>query len=108
MKTFIVIIFSVLGLLAAFVIGVVAGNTYNISDFLCPLEETPYVLETDFVSTSGITFPKGTVIPIRECAYMQRATIQFVIDNSIKLNKYKGDKKKGHGFAELSPKDEAK
>lgn len=88
-----------------FIGGVVVGNIYNVTDILCPPRAEPYVLEKDFISNSGIVIPKGTVIALRQCAYMQRFNYQFAIDNDIKLKPHTGDADIGYGFAELFPKE---
>ena len=103
----ILIAFTLLLILSvSFVGGVFVGNIYNVIDFLCPAKASPYILEQDFVSMSGIMIPKGTIVPIRECAYMQRFNWEFAIDNAIKLNEYKGDLNESYGFSELFPKVE--
>ena len=93
-------------LLVIFVGGVIVGNFYNLNDFLCPAKAEPYILEQDFVSKNGIVIPKGTVIPLRQCAYMQRFSYKFAIDNATELKQH-GDKLDGnYGFSELFPKRE--
>ena len=91
---------------ATFAGGVFVGNIYNVIDFLCPAKASPHILEQDFVSMSEIVIPKGTIVPIRGCAYMQRFNWEFAIDNAIKLNQYKGDLDENYGFSELYPKVE--
>ncbi|MCU7811590.1 MAG: hypothetical protein KZQ77_10170 [Candidatus Thiodiazotropha sp. (ex Notomyrtea botanica)] len=90
--------------LMIFVSGVIAGNSYQITDLLCPVTASPYLLEEDFVTDSGILFPKGTVIPLRHCAYMQRFRWHFAIDNSVQLNQAKSQSVHDYGFSELSKK----
>ena len=86
--------------------GVIVGNFYNMTDFLCPAKAESYILEQDFISKSGILFPEGAVIALRQCAYMQRFNYRFAIDNATELKQY-GNKIDGnHGFAELYPKSE--
>jgi len=82
------------------------GSIYNVTDLLCPVKSEPYILEQDFIGKSGILVPKGTVIPLRQCAYMQRFTYQFAIDNVFEIKQYKGDMESDYGFTELHPKAE--
>jgi len=89
-----------------FVGGVLVGSLYNVTDYLCPFKAEPYILEQDFIGKSGILVPKGTVIPLRQCAYMQRFTYQFAIDNAAEIKRYKGDIDSDYGFSELYPKAE--
>ena len=93
-------------LLLIFVGGVVVGNFYNFTDFLCPAKAEPYILEQDFVSKSGIVIPKGTVIPLRQCAYMQRFNYNFAIDNATELKQHRDKLDGNYGFSELYPKNE--
>ena len=93
-------------LLLIFVGGVVVGNFYNFTDFLCPTKAEPYILEQDFVSKNGIVIPKGTVIPLRQCAYMQRFNYKFAIDNATELKQHRDKLKGNYGFSELYPKNE--
>jgi hypothetical protein len=84
-----------------FIGGVVVGNVYNATDFLCPVKASPYILEQDFMSKEGILIPEGTVIDMRKCAYMQRFDYRFALDNDIKLKKYAGTSNDKRGYAEL-------
>ena len=86
--------------------GVLVGNYYNVADFLCPAKAEPYVLDQDFISKDGILIPKGTVIALRQCAYMQRFTYKFAIDNSIKIEPHTEKTDTNYGFAELYPQSE--
>lgn len=86
-----------------FIGGVIAGNFYNVTDILCPVKTEPYILEQDFISKSGILVPKGTVIPLRKCAYMQRIKYQFAIDNATELKRHRGKVDANYGFSELYP-----
>ncbi|WP_432470326.1 hypothetical protein [Amphritea sp. HPY] len=95
---------TILVALVIFVSGVIAGNTYQITDFLCPGTASPHLLEEDLVSENGIIFPKGTVIPLRQCAYMQRFKWHFAIDNSVQLNQAEPENGHNYGFSELSKK----
>lgn len=88
-----------------FVGGVLVGNIYNVTDILCPAKAEPYVLEQDFISKDGILVPKGTVIALRKCAYMQRFNYRFAIDNATRLKQYKSKTDAAYGFAELYPKN---
>ena len=90
--------------LIVFVSGMVVGNGYQITDFLCPGPVSPHVLEEDFVSDNGVIFPKGTVIPLRKCAYMQRFNWNFAIDNSVELRPTENSKGHEYGFSLLGPK----
>lgn len=89
-----------------FVGGVLIGNIYHVTDILCPAKAEPYILEQDFISKDGIHIPKGTVIALRQCAYMQRFNYQFAIDNATKLKQHKNKTDTTYGFAELYPKGE--
>jgi hypothetical protein len=91
-------------LLMVFVGGVLVGNFYQLTDILCPPTAEPYILEKDFISEEGILIPKGTVVPLSRCAYMQRIHYQFAIDNAIELKPHSGTLASGYGFSELSPK----
>lgn len=86
--------------------GVIVGNVYNVTDFLCPAKAEPYTLEQDFISKSGILIPKGTVIALRQCAYMQRFNYRFAIDNATEVRLYTDRIGSSYGFAELYPKAE--
>jgi len=96
----------VLLLLLIFAGGVVVGNFYNFTDFLCPAKAEPYILEQDFVSKSGIVIPKGTVIPLRQCTYMQRFHYKFAIDNATELKQHVDKLEGDYGFSELYPQNE--
>jgi len=72
-------------ILIVFIFGVIIGNTYNISDFLCPMKAELHIVENDLIGDNGIVIPKGTKIKLRQCTYMQRFTYRFAIDNTIKL-----------------------
>ena len=89
-----------------FVGGVIVGNIYNVTDILCPAKTEPYILEQDFISKNGILIPKGTVIPLRKCAYMQRINYKFVIDNATELKRHRDKIDADYGFSELYPKSE--
>ena len=104
-KSLKVILVSLFTLLI-FVGGVVVGNFYNLTDFLCPTKAEPYILEQDFVSKSGIVIPKGTVIPLRQCAYMQRFNYKFAIDNATELKQHRDKLDGNYGFSELYPNNE--
>ena len=100
------IVLVALALPLVFLGGMFAGNIYNVSDLLCPSKAEPYMLEQDFVSKGGIIIPKGTVIALRQCAYMQRFNYRFAIDNTTKLKKHDGKPSTDYGFSELFPKSE--
>jgi len=89
-----------------FIAGIIVGNFYNVTDFLCPAKAEPYILEQDFISKNGILIPAGTVIPLRQCAYMQRFNYQFAIDNATELKKYRNAIDANYGFSELYPESE--
>lgn len=89
-----------------FVGGIIAGNFYNVTDFLCPAKAEPYILEQDFISKNGILIHGGTVISLRQCAYMQRFNYQFAIDNATVLKQLGNKPDSNYGFAELYPKNE--
>ncbi|MCU7807800.1 MAG: hypothetical protein KZQ73_08040 [Candidatus Thiodiazotropha sp. (ex Semelilucina semeliformis)] len=90
--------------LVVFVSGIIVGNSYQITDLLCPGTASPYLLDEDFVTDDGILFPKGTLIPLRHCAYMQRFKWHFAIDNSVQLNQAESQNGHDYGFSELSKK----
>lgn len=96
----------IVAFLATLSSGFVLGNFYRIFDFLCPAAASPYVLENDFVSEEGIIFPAGTVVPLRQCAYMQRFEWDFTIDNTVKLSPVKSHEGNAYGFSELHEKQE--
>ena len=79
------IVLSFLFVVSIFLFGIVIGNTYNISDFLCPTKAEVHVVQEDLIGDNGIVIPKGTVINLHQCSYMQRFTYRFAIDNAIKL-----------------------
>lgn len=87
--------------LIVFISGIVVGKSYQISDFLCPGAVSPHLLEQDFVSENGVVFPKGTVIPLRKCAYMQRFKWNFSIDSSVELRPAETVKGHDYGFSVL-------
>lgn len=82
----------------------IVGNTYHVTDFLCPARATPHILEQDFVSSNGIVIPEGTIVPLRSCAYMQRFDFSFAIDNSLDLKEYIGPIADDYGFSVLYPR----
>jgi len=96
----------VLVVLLIFMAGVLVGNVYNVTDILCPAKAEPMVLEQDFVSKDGIVFPEGTVVLLRQCAYMKRFSYRFAIDNATQLKRHTDRVDGDHGFAELYPKGE--
>ena len=96
--------FLLLILPAIFLAGVIVGNTYNVMDILCPAKAYPHILESDFVSENEILFPKGTVIPVRDCAYMQRFNWQFAIDNATPLTPFNEQPEDDYGFSKLHPR----
>ena len=85
--------------------GIVIGNTYNISDFLCPAKAQQHIVKEDLIGVNGMIIPSGTIINLRQCAYMQRFTYRFAIDNDIKLEAYQDNVKKESGFTTLQLKD---
>lgn len=96
-------------LLLIFAGGVAVGSQYNFTDFLCPAKAEPYVLKQDFISKNGILIPKGTVIPLRKCAYMQRFNYRFAIDNNVtELEQHRGKLDGDYGFSELYPENRQK
>lgn len=94
----------ILGVITTFIVGVLFGNRYQLTDILCPVSAEPFTLSSDFVSKDGIIFPKGTVLPLRQCPYMQRFTWHFAIDNSTRLESSSIKPDDGYGFSELAPK----
>ncbi len=88
--------------LVVFLSGVVVGNSYQVTDLLCPAVASPHELKEDLVSESGIIFPKGTIVPLRQCAYMQRFNWHFVIDHKIQLANADSSNVHEYGFSELS------
>jgi len=97
------IILFLLVLAGTFIGGVILGNVYNVTDFLCPAKSYAHKLESNFVSSDGIFFPKGTIIHVRGCAYMQRFNWQFAIDRDTLLTPYTGQSEYDYGFSELHP-----
>jgi len=93
-----------LGLVIVFIVGILVGNKYQLTDILCPASAQPFVLQSDFISEGGIIFPKGTILPLRQCAYMQRFTWYFSIDNSVELKPSSIKPDDEYGFSELRPK----
>jgi hypothetical protein len=91
---------------AIFIVGIIVGNSYNVTDFLCPAKSYPHKLEHDFVSKEGILLPKGTLIHVRHCAYMQRFNWQFAIDKNTPLIQYTGKPEYEYNFSELYPINE--
>ena len=83
-----------------FIAGAFAGNFYSKFDFLCG-STSPHTLSADMVSDGGIIFPKGTVVPLRSCAYMQRFDWEFAIDNSTKLHTSEVVLADEYGFSQL-------
>lgn len=106
LKTVLKIISVMLFIPIIFITGMLVGNIYNVTDILCPSKAVPHILERDFMSKDGIVIPKGTVIALRECEYMQRFNYQFAIDNATELKQHAGKTDAGYGFAELFPKNE--
>ncbi|WLQ15033.1 hypothetical protein O5O45_03695 [Hahella aquimaris] len=90
-----------------FLSGVVVGVRYNLTDLLCPMEASPFRLETDLVSMEGIVFPKGTIVPLRRCAYMQRFEWNFAIDNSVRLTPAQEEDPEHYGFSVIAPVGQA-
>lgn len=88
-----------------FLSGVLLGNHYQITDFLCPASPSPYMLPVDMLSPEGIVFPKGTIVPLRSCEYMQRFKWNFAIDKWVELQEVKQGKISGAGFSVISPRE---
>ncbi len=85
---------------ATFLSGVFAGNFYNEFDILCN-SVSPHVLTKKMVSESGITFPKGTVIPVKHCAYRKRFDWEFAMDISVELEVAEDVSADEYGFSLL-------
>jgi hypothetical protein len=88
-----------------FIAGVFAGKFYDEFDFLCS-SASPHTLSADMVTEAGIVFPKGTIVPIRSCAYMQRFDWEFAIDNSVKLHAAEDVSAEEYGFSQLEVDNE--
>lgn len=86
-----------------FIGGLITGDLYNVTDILCPTTAEPYILESEYKSNEGIIIPKGTIVPLRNCEYMQRIDYEFAIDKSVKLTKYNGILPDNYGFTDLYP-----
>lgn len=86
-----------------FIAGMALGNHYQMTDLLCSKSTELFKLDSDFISDNGIVFPKGTVIPIRQCAYMQRFKWSFAISNSVQLSPAEESTNTDYGFSELQP-----
>lgn len=71
---------------ATFVGGVFVGNSYRITDFLCPATATPQRLTVDLVSEDGVRLPAGTMVALRKCAYMQRFHMEFAADKAVEFD----------------------
>lgn len=84
--------------------GFTLGNLYRVFDIMCPAAASPYKLEQDFITREGIIFPAGTVVPLRECAYMRRFQWSFAIDNSVRLHPVELPEASDYGFSELYEK----
>lgn len=95
----------VIAALVVFAAGIVVGNAYQLTDFLCPGQASPYLLKQDLVTDGGIVFPKGSVIPLRQCAYMQRFKWHFAIDNSVQLDPAETTDGHDYGFSELRARE---
>ena len=61
----------------------------------------PRVLTKKMVSESGITFPKGTVIPVKHCAYRKRFDWEFAMDISVELEVAEDVSADEYGFSLL-------
>ncbi|MGQ8366679.1 hypothetical protein [Glaciecola sp. 1036] len=89
--------------LATFVIflsGALAGIFYKDFDMLCE-SPSPHVLLSDMISEEGIVFPKGTIVPLKSCAYRQRFDWEFAIDVSVNLEVAEDTSKSEYGFSVL-------
>jgi len=64
-------ILILLGIIIVFVMGILVGNKYQFTDILFPTSTQPFILQSDFITKDGISFPKGTILPLRQCEYMQ-------------------------------------
>ena len=100
-KNILLIVAAIIIIPIIFIGGLITGDLYNVTDILCPTSAEPYILENEFKSNEGIIIPKGTIVPIRNCEYMQRIDYQFIIDKSVKLNEYNGIPPDNYGFSEL-------
>ena len=92
---------ALLTIVGIFFSGLFVGVLTNTTDVLCVAQVKPYLLESDFTTQSGITIPKDTVIPVKNCTYRKRIYYEFVIDNSVQLKEYTGKLPDYYGFEEL-------
>nr|WP_136252928.1 hypothetical protein [Ningiella ruwaisensis] len=83
-----------------FIAGAFVGHVSTNFDLLCS-SASPHVLPVDMVSENGIVFPKGTIVPVKTCAYMQRFDWEFAIDNSVKLKSVEVVADDKYGFSQL-------
>jgi hypothetical protein len=104
LKTLCVLTFALL-LLA---IGFLLGNIYRVFDLLCPASPKPHVLRADFISPDGILFPAGTIVPLKQCAYMQRFDWSFAIDAWVSLPAAEHPERRDYGHSLLSEKPSEK
>ena len=74
-----------LGSCVIFSAGAFVGGFYSDFDFLCD-KASPHILTADMTSESGIIFPKGTVVPLRHCAYRKRFEWEFAMAVSAKTD----------------------
>lgn len=92
---------SLIILPVVFIGGLITGDLYNVTDILCPPSAEPHILESDFASNEGVIIPKGTVLPVYNCEYMQRIDYEFTLDKSVKLTPYKGELPDHYGYSVL-------
>ena len=100
-KNIILIAVTIILIPITFIGGLITGDLYNVTDILCPATAEPYILEDEFKSNEGIIIPKGTIVPLRNCEYMQRIDYEFAIDKSVNLKKYNGILPNNYGFTNL-------
>jgi len=87
-----------------FFVGVSVGNRYQVTDFLYPTSAKPFVQHSDFVTKGGIIIPKGTVLPLRQCANLQHFTWHFAVDDSVDLKPSSIKPDDDYGFSKWGPK----
>lgn len=85
---------------ALLISGAFAGYYAGRMGVMCG-SSSAHVMTSDMISENGIVFPKGTIVPLKSCAYMQRFDWEFAIDNSVELKKIEFNLKDENGFSRL-------
>ena len=92
---------------ALFILGVVGGSIYHDFRFLCD-SPTPHILTEKMVSENGIIFPKGTVVPLKHCAYRKRFNWEFAMDLGANVDTVEIETKEDYGFSLLEVDESSK